>query len=298
MNVCLLRVVVALHLPAVCFYMASYTCAFCFTDGLSGVGVECGCNCKNLCSFVFSQIPASLFSYFETFHWWETALGSSSIYGFCCKQSFQGGKRWNILIALGSSVRNGIASVRCDLSVRALHASKIFIFSSFWGSPQPYAYRCYAFVAKWRLLRWKWWNEVLAIQVQGGRATWSELAVWAAAGWRFEVSWVVLAATDLLLALLMKSTGLGWCRRSGTQCGKSFKQRWCRCGGKQYRKVLVNLKLMGVWSAWPVMFMRSPSPGTKMRCGLSVGCSHCTVTVAFSCGILLEYYFSSSSLKT
>lgn len=172
MNVCLLRVVVALHLPAVCFYMASYTSAFCFTDGLSGVGVECGCsNCKNLCSFVFSQIPASLFSYFETFQWWETALGSSSIYGFCCKQSFQGGKRWNVLIALGSSVRNGIASVRSDLSVRALHTSKIFNFPSFWGLPQPYAYRCYAFVAKWRLLRWKWWNEVLAIQVQGGRAT-------------------------------------------------------------------------------------------------------------------------------
>lgn len=46
-----------------------------------------GSNCKNLCSFLTSQIPAPLFPCFGTSYWRETALRSSPLYGFCCKPS-------------------------------------------------------------------------------------------------------------------------------------------------------------------------------------------------------------------
>lgn len=111
-------------------------------------------------------------------------------------------------------------------------------------------------MAKWRLLRLKCPNEVLASQVQGVRVTCGDAEACTAPWWRFEVSWVIVTARDLLWALLMKSTGLGqsWC--SGTRCG-SHQNRGGVTVEENNSKVPINVNVMAEWSAWPVVVRRT-----------------------------------------
>lgn len=131
-------------------------------------------------------------------------------------------------------------------------------------------------------MRWKSPYKVAAIEVQGPRVTCgtpdcSIVEVWGELG--------DLAAADLLLALLMKSSRV-WCHDLGVEViWTKVVSLWRKTVQKSPFKSEIYERVICLTSDGQEV----PSPATQMS--LSVGYRHHIVPVVVSCEILLDCYF-------